>query len=81
VVNTTTIADQAINNLNPTPLCSGEDLTVELAGSESGVDYQVFVDGNGSTTEPGTGNALDILVPSGDIIDGADHKFQFIDKS
>ena len=55
-----------------TEVCSGEDAVIRLSDSQSGVDYEVLMDGTLIATIPGSDNALVINVPFVDLIDGQD---------
>ncbi|GGC50219.1 hypothetical protein GCM10011506_39850 [Marivirga lumbricoides] len=65
------IVRQNVTNSNPTQICPGNDLIVSLDGSELGVDYEVLINGIASgTVLAGTGNPIDITLPSGNFVDG-----------
>lgn len=53
-------------------VCTGEDAIIQLNGSESGVDYDVLMNGTLVTTLPGNGTALTFTVSFADLIDGGD---------
>ena len=70
-VNITDIAVQNVTNVNPSNLCPGEDLLVNLDNSETGVTYEILIDGAPSgVTASGTGSPIDINLVSGLISDG-----------
>ncbi len=52
---------QDFTSPGPDQACEGEDYFVAMNGSESGVTYEIYVDGNPSgITTPGDGNALNV---------------------
>ncbi|MGB3778187.1 MAG: fibronectin type III domain-containing protein [Tunicatimonas sp.] len=53
-----------------TEVCTGEDAIIQLSGSESGVDYNVLMNGTLVTTVPGDNNALTITILFADLVDG-----------
>ena len=53
-----------------TDVCTGEDAVVQLGGSETGVNYNVLINGTAVTTVAGDNSALIITIPFADLIDG-----------
>ncbi len=53
-----------------TDVCTGENAVVQLSGSETGVDYNVLIDGTAVATVPGDNSALIITIPFVDLVDG-----------
>ncbi|MEO1049199.1 MAG: gliding motility-associated C-terminal domain-containing protein [Bacteroidota bacterium] len=66
--------DPAIQNIttaDPLLVCSVDDVTIDLDGSEVGVTYEILVNGTGSGfTTAGTGAAVSITITSGNFADG-----------
>jgi hypothetical protein len=63
--------DQTISNLDPTDLCAGDDLVINIDGSETGVNYTAYVAGlNSGASTTGNGGPISITVPSGSFNDG-----------
>lgn len=63
---------QNVSNAGTQLVCVGGDAVVNLSGSESGVTYEVLVNGAsvGIPTVIGTGGPISIPVPSGNFTDG-----------
>ncbi|WKZ58233.1 MAG: gliding motility-associated C-terminal domain-containing protein [Cyclobacteriaceae bacterium] len=63
---------QNVSNSGTQLVCVGGDAVVNLSGSESGVTYEVLVNGAsvGIPTVIGTGGPISIPVPSGNFTDG-----------
>ena len=61
-------------NLSPNPLalCPGDDATVSLNGSQTGVTYEIYLDNaplSSPVTVAGTGSAINLTLLSGDFVD------------
>ncbi|MEO1053750.1 MAG: Calx-beta domain-containing protein [Bacteroidota bacterium] len=64
-------AIQNITTTDPLVVCSVDDVTIDLDGSEVGVTYEVLVNGAASGfTEAGTGTPLSITLTTGNYGDG-----------
>jgi gliding motility-associated-like protein len=62
---------QNITNAGPVAVCTGEDIVIQLGGSETGVTYEALVNGTPSGhTAPGTGGAITITVPAASFTNG-----------
>lgn len=53
-----------------TDVCTGEDAVIQLSGSESGVDYNIRIDGTLVATVAGDNNPLTVNIPFTDLVDG-----------
>ena len=61
---------QNITTGSPLFICSPDDAVLDLDGSEVGVTYEILVNGTPSGfTEPGTGAAISITLPTGNFAD------------
>ncbi|MCD9018407.1 T9SS type B sorting domain-containing protein [Parachryseolinea silvisoli] len=62
---------QTITNAGPLAVCTGEDIEIQLGGSENGVTYEALVNGTPSGhTAPGTGGPITITVPAASFTNG-----------
>ncbi|MBT1686601.1 T9SS type B sorting domain-containing protein [Dawidia soli] len=62
---------QTITNAGPVAICNGEDLEIQLGGSETGVTYEALVNGTPSGhTAAGTGGPITITVPAASFTNG-----------
>lgn len=71
-------AVQNVTTPSPQPVCVGSSLTLNLAGSEAGVNYEVVRNNSVLTgiIQVGTGGALSFTVPSGTFANGDNFKIR-----
>jgi gliding motility-associated-like protein len=63
-------SDQLITTSTPLSICNGDNATIDLAGSELSVTYEILVNGIGSGfTTAGTGGPISIIITTGNFAD------------
>ncbi len=67
------ISDPAVYTISTDPVltvCQGQDATITLDNSDTGVTYALLNAGNPVTSLPGTGTSLDFVLTDGNFADG-----------